>query len=125
MKKLLAIMLIATVSGAAIADTVNVRQHDFGSGVPGSDGSTAATSVLPEGLYYVPQYLPGNPTAATIWPRVIDVKCVKAADGGANCEGYNWLPEYGRGEYLLIRPIVIEPPVVQKVVPVITKKKAE
>jgi hypothetical protein len=73
-------------------------------------------------LYYAPQYLPGFPTAATIWPRVIDVNCVKS-DADIKCAGYEWLPELGRGEYLLIRPNVKADPI--KVIPVVKKKKAE
>lgn len=61
--------------------------------------------------YFEPQYLPYYPTAATIWPRVIEVPCVREKDGKLTCEGYNWTPAMGRGEYLFIMPKVTEVPV--------------
>lgn len=62
-----------------------------------------------EPYYYVPQYLPYYPTAATIWARVIEVPCEKAADGKVTCEGYNWTPNMGRAEYLFIMPKIKQP----------------
>jgi len=134
MKKLLTLAVMVGIAGTAVAGTVAVQQLPFGSGTPGSTGATTATSNLPDGLYYAPQYLPGFPTAATIWPRVVDVKCEKLGADDVKCAGYNWLPEYGRGEYLLIRPTIVEPvpPTIVEVivkepapVRVIKKKKAE
>jgi len=122
MKKLLAFSVMAVVAGAAFANPVIIQQKSFGSGTPGTTGGTTATSSLPDGLYYAPQYLPGFPTAATIWPRVVDVNCVKS-DADIKCAGYEWLPELGRGEYLYIRPNVKDAPI--KVIPVVKKKKAE
>jgi len=55
--------------------------------------------------------MPGHPTAATLYPRVVDVECTKVSTG-LNCKGYNWLPELGRGEYLMIRPVLAPEPVV-------------
>jgi hypothetical protein len=42
------------------------------------------------------------------------------------CDGYNWLPAMGRGEYLYIRPYVkVAAPAVtvEKIVPVIVERK--
>lgn len=118
----LSALLIAT---SAFAE-VTVESRQFGSGTPGSVGSQVAAPVGDTGLVHTPQYLPGSPTAATIYPRVIEVNCVKLADGNAKCDGYNWLPEMGRGEYLFIKPRIVEAPrpvTVIKEVPV--KKKKE
>lgn len=116
MKKLLALAIVATVSaGAAMADPViHLQQRAYGSGtpsIPGTQGTpvvvyTQSSTALPDGLFYVPQYLPGYPTAAVIFPRVIDVNCIQKDGGPVKCEGYNWMPELGRGEYLLVRPNV-------------------
>jgi hypothetical protein len=135
MKKLLALAIVAMSVGTAFADpSVLIQQRAYGSGmpsVPGTQGTpvvkeTQASSALPDGLYYVPQYLPGYPTAAVIFPRVIDVSCVRAKAGNVSCEGYNWLPEYGRGEYLLIRPTVKETPIqITPPVKIVKKKPKE
>jgi hypothetical protein len=50
-------------------------------------------------VWHVPQYLPGFPTAATIWPRVIILQCASDL-----CSGYEITPEMGRGEYLFFVP---------------------
>lgn len=106
--------------------TVIVRQQ-LGSGTPGFTGFEPATS-MGEGIYHAPQYLPAYPTASALWPRVVDVECVKSPNGTFLCDGYNWLPAMGRGEYLYIRPFVkVKPaPVIyteEKIVPVIVERK--
>lgn len=117
MNKVIAILAACLLSTAAMAETVDIQTNQFGSGVPGS----VTTEVQPvgelRGLWHGPQYLPGVPTAATIYPRVVDVKCKLAKNGNALCEGYNWLPEMGRGEYLFIRPVIEAPPPVAPPVP--------
>jgi hypothetical protein len=117
MKKLLALMLCA-VAGSAMAQTslstwndqtstaagVKVRNVPLGSGAPSNDDTvkfTAATS-LGNGLYQAPGYLPYYPTAAALWPRVVQVSCT--ADGV--CDGYTITPSIGRGEYVYIQPII-------------------
>lgn len=93
---------------ANAADTT-INQIQLGSGVPSGEKLTNAPHVM-DGMYHAPQYLPGHPTAATIWPRVVDVECSKAEDlsrpngEGVVCNGYNWAPSMGRGEYIFIRP---------------------
>lgn len=133
MKKLLALAVVMLAAGSVSADPIiYIQQRAYGSGtpsVPGTQGTpvavrTATTSALPDGLYYAPQYLPGYPTAAVIFPRVIEVNCTKTNIGGeVACDGYNWLPEYGRGEYLLIRPVVRELTPIKVVKPVAKVKK--
>lgn len=96
--------------------TVILRQQ-LGSGTPGFIGFEPATH-LGEGIYHAPQYMPMYPTAAVLWPRVVDVECEKT-ERAFVCDGYNWLPAFGRGEYLYIRPTMKAPPVVvEKTVPV-------
>lgn len=121
MKRLFLIMAL-TVSSAAFAGTVTVKQTNLGSGMPGQSGTTEATPVM-DGMYHAPQYMPGHPTAATIYPRVVDVECSK--DGAVlNCDGYNYEASLGRTEYLLVRPRVKSPPVViTKEVPVLVHKE--
>lgn len=86
---------------AQAADTAT-NQVQLGSGVPSEGGVTNAPLVM-DGMYHAPQYLPNHPTAATIWPRVVDVDCTKAGQV-VKCDGYNWTPDMGRGEYIYIRP---------------------
>ena len=95
------IVLLALMgSGSAFAD-VQIQRNILGSGIQNSAISTdKATPVGDYGVYHVPQYMPGYPTAATIWPRVVEVKCVNEV-----CEGYQSAPALGRGEYLFFKPI--------------------
>ncbi len=106
MKKLILAAVMAALTGSVLAQQVNVGRGELGSAF-NSNGSLA-TDVwdAKDGIYHAPQYMPGYPTAATLWPRVIDVQC-KQVGAVLNCNGYNWLPEYGRGEYLMIHPVVI------------------
>jgi len=60
-------------------------------------------------MYHAPQYLPGSPTAASLWPRVVRVRCEKAGEG-LRCEGYNWAEWMGRGEYLYFTPVIAAAP---------------
>ena len=69
-------------------------------------------------VLHVPQYLPGFPTAATIWPRIVEVNC-ESNKGQLQCEGFHWTPDMGRAEYLFITPKVVEKPapvIVEKIV---------
>lgn len=97
----------------ANAPTVNapvqISRMPLGSGEPGLAGFENATVVFDD-VYHAPQYLPGYPTAASIWPRVITVPCTQV-DGVLHCEGYNWAPAMGRGEYLYFMPVVAALPV--------------
>lgn len=112
----------------------NVERLPFGSGTPAGDvttGTESAHAVI-DGLYHVPNYMPGFPTAATIWPRELPVECESdPIDGSPRCTGYRVLPAVGRGEYIFVRPyakpapqIVQAPPPAQPV-PVTHKKPLE
>lgn len=107
--------------GLSNSEEVNIEGKTNGSG----DGRY--------NVLHIPQYMPYYPTAATIWPRTIDVKC-KDYDGNLDCEGYNWSPSMGRTEYLFINPVVEnqkieEPPeitansFVEQVKPIVLKPK--
>jgi hypothetical protein len=117
-------MLVASLfTTVAFADpSVVIKNRPFGSGTPGVDGVTE-TQPVGDNLYHVPQALPGVPTAATLYPRVVDVECVKAKTGTVVCDGYNWLPSLGRGEYILIRPVIKEPAAPTIVYKEVKKKK--
>jgi len=120
MKKLI-FGLIAAVAMPAMAQ-VNVGRVPYGSGTPGQTGVENAVPV--NDVFHVPQYLPGYPTSAVIFPRVVDVKCVKGADKGLTCEGFEWIPALGRGEYLYVNPVLVESPkVITKEVPVVVIKE--
>lgn len=104
------LMACAAIAASTVQNDLRIERRVFGSGLQNATGYEIANPVGNFGVYHAPQYLPGFPTAATIWPRVIDVKC-----SGDKCEGYNWLPEYGRGEYLFFRPVQVVAPVPERV----------
>ena len=115
MKKLILALALVGLAGSALAQVVNVDRRTLGSGTPGMTGFEL-TGKWDNNIFHAPQYMPGHPTAATLYPRVVDVECTKTTTG-LNCKGYNWLPEMGRGEYLMIRPVLApEPKVVEKVI---------
>lgn len=119
MKKLIALAALLA-STAAFAQNVGIGRVDLGSGVPGQGGHERAQQVLENDIYHAPQYMPGFPTAATIWPRVVEVPCTKLGDT-LKCQGYGWQPKYGRGEYLFFKVVLKEPVptvLVEKLVPV-------
>lgn len=122
--KHLIIMAALAVSSTAWAASLNMERVPLGAGQPGSTGFENANVVgnadVGNNIHHAPQYLPYFPTAATIWPRVVDVPCEQVGTS-LQCAGYNWLPQYGRAEYLFIRPVVEAPrsPVtIEKIVPV-------
>lgn len=98
------------VTPAASAD-VEIDRVQWGSGEPGRAGLENAIEVS-NNTFHVPQYLPGSPTAASIWPRVVEVLC-RQAGPTLNCDGYRWKPAMGRGEYLYFTPVVVPTPVTQ------------
>lgn len=101
------------VNAVIPANAVVILRSQLGSGTPGYTGLEPATH-MGEGIYHAPQYMVAYPTAGTLWPRVIDVMC-EQHDNVFICNGYNWLPEMGRGEYLFFRPRLAPPPVVREV----------
>lgn len=110
MKKLLALaMMLLTFASVSIAapstPDLPVIVNQLGSGTPAPMISvgTEAAKYVDDGYYHTPQYMPNFPTAATIWPRVVEVDCVNEKTGVV-CDGYNWSPKMGRGEYLFVVP---------------------
>ena len=123
---LMAVTLLATAAHAqnrnytndpvlANASPINVGRHTLGSGTPGQYGYEVAIPILKTAaysdslagtIYHEPHYMPHFPTAATIWPRVIEIKCTF----DRFCEGYNYSPAMGRGEYLFVTPRVVRAP---------------
>ena len=86
-------------AGTALAvPPVSIERKLFGSGQPHAPGYENAVLVVND-VYHAPQYLPGYPTSATIWPRVVVIQCANEL-----CSGYEVTPELGRGEYLFFRP---------------------
>lgn len=106
-KRIAAIMALAAMAASVSAQNVEIQRNEYGSGTPGAKGMENA-QVVENDLFHSPQYLPFHPTAGTIWPRVVEVPCIRT---GAilKCEGYNWTPKMGRGEYLFFKPRIIEP----------------
>ena len=117
MKKLILAMALVGLTGSVLAQ-VNLGNKELGSGTPGKTGYENALK-WDNNIFHAPQYMPGSPTAATIYPRVVNVECTKATVG-LNCKGYNWSPEMGRGEYLMVTPVIVEPQQVRvELVPVV------
>lgn len=130
---------ICAAADAGYLSTLNgfeVERMPFGSGTPAvhmTSGTETADAVV-DGLYHVPNYLPGFPTAATIWPREIPLDCAPdPVTGKPSCSGYQVIPAVGRGEYLFVRPMVkvvapppeprvAEPPPPEEPLPVTSKK---
>jgi hypothetical protein len=82
-----------------------------------------AADPVTDGYYHAPQYLPYFPTAATMWPRVVEVPCQEVS-GKMLCDQINWTPDFGRGEYVYLKPLKKAAPVViERQVPVYVEKK--
>jgi hypothetical protein len=92
---------------------VTFKNIPMGTGQP-SDKTFGSTIGMywGNGLFFVPGYLPGYPTAAVLWDRVIDVNCKKVV-GGLSCDGSALHDQQvaNRGEYILYRPVIQNPPV--------------
>ena len=113
---IMAALALAASAHAQVSDVVGIERSVLGSGTPGKVGYEQALPVLQNDILHAPQYLPFYPTAASIWPRVVEVPCTRVGKT-LKCEGYNWSPALGRGEYLFITPKIVEPaaPVVVQV----------
>lgn len=117
-KRNVLLVLLGILGGVLInnasADDTTIYNTPLGSGTPGAASKLDDANPVMDGMYHAPQYMPGYPTAATLFPRVVDVECTNAdnlATGGTGlvCNNYNWSPAMGRGEYLFIRPTVVQP----------------
>lgn len=104
----LALLSVAVrAEGGLAGGGVRVAGVPLGSGVPVAVGTPAASVAdhIVGGDHHVPGYLPGHPTAATLWPRVVHVPCKRdEANGDLACAGYGISPL--RGEYIYVRPVV-------------------
>lgn len=96
MRKLFISLLLAVVSATASAQYL-VQNKILG---PNNveNGSGLGIKVFGD-FYHVPQFMPGFPTAATIWPRVVKTDC-RFTDRNIYCDSIR-LTQYGdRSEYL-------------------------
>jgi hypothetical protein len=105
-----AVLLLIAVMSAGVAsaqvknDSIQIEREALGSGQPYAQGMETAQRVGDNDYFHAPQYMPGYPTAATIYPRVVRVACQSPAE----CEGYHWTPGLGRGEYLFVEPELVQ-----------------
>lgn len=133
-KQLVIMALAASAAFVQAQSLIGIERSALGSGRPGTQGFEQAVPVLENesffknDIFHAPQYMPYYPTAAVIYPRVVDVKCV-IDKNVAKCDSYNWKPDVGRAEYLFFTPVISEPEapkVVEKIVyvpgPVILKE---
>lgn len=96
---------ISNAEEPTVISNISVVRNQLGAGDPLEEKTVGKNPAdyINDGYYHSPQYMAGFPTAAIIWPRIIDVDCEKIPTG-ITCNGYHWLPAYGRGEYLFIHP---------------------
>lgn len=95
------IAILAIFATGNVSAEIRIQRNVLGSGIQNASiTADVATQVGDYGVYHAPQYMPGFPTAATIWPRVVEVKCQNDL-----CEGYENTPALGRGEYLFFKPV--------------------
>lgn len=110
MKKLIG-LIVALASTAAFAEGTLMPQIQN------------PAEPVADGYWHAPEYMPGFPTSATLWPRVVEVPCQEVS-GKMMCDQINWTPDFGRGEYVYIKPYKKPAPVVVEVVkPVYVEKK--
>jgi len=124
MKRLLFVVALASLSSAhAFAQEVEtnggmpadappiieIANVPMGSGVPSIGQSLGYSEAMPvaDGLYHVPGYMPYQSSAATIWPRVVNVKCDNQ-NGTWYCTGYHIDGVLERGEDIYVRPQFIQ-----------------
>lgn len=113
MKKIISILALMALAGSAFANDLSIERRELGFGTPGLHGMENADKWDgSNSIYHALTYLPGTPTAATIYPRVVDVECTKTAQGDFACAGYNWRQELGRAEYLFVRPTLAKGPII-------------
>lgn len=118
MKSVLLAAVLAASLPAWAASNADVKNEFLGFGNEMTGAQPMEQVGEHEGIYHVPGYLPGHPTAATIWPRVVEVKCKKGL-----CDGPQWTPALGRGEYLYVQAVHEPEPVKPPPPPVILEKK--
>jgi hypothetical protein len=140
MKNTILATIVAGLCSVSSAQSINITREEFGSGQPYANGTENAVK-WDNNIFHAPQYMPGYPTAATLYPRVLNIPCTIVSNDALSCKGYNWVPQYGRAEYLMVQPIVkidqkpqvitntiikeVPGPIRQVFVEVPVKKKAE
>ena len=113
MKKIISILALMALCGSAFANDLSIERREGGFGTPGLEGQERAEKWDgSNAIYHALTYLPGHPTAATIYPRVVDVECTRSNAGNFSCGGFNWRQELGRAEYLFVRPVLAKGPIV-------------
>lgn len=95
---------------AGMPKAIYVQNVPQGSGIPqvGVTSGASRADYVRDGLYHVPGYLPYPPSADTP-AQVIQLPCKRTVIGSAStllCDGYTINPQIGRGENILIQPIV-------------------
>jgi hypothetical protein len=109
------------------AAKIRVAGSALGSGIPVA--GQVPTDIYAEHVadedFHAPGVLPGHPTAAVLWPRVVRVPCRRdALNGELHCGGYDVAPS--RGEYIYVRPVMVAPspePVPTRPRPAVVHKK--
>ena len=110
-----------TVDGqppAGMPKYIYVQNVPLGSGVPqvGATSGVSRADYVRDGLYHVPGYLPYTPSADTP-AQVIQLPCKRVLDHSSRagdppllytfvCDGYTINPQIGRGENILIQPVL-------------------
>jgi hypothetical protein len=104
---LLALFACAAHAGDGGGPRIRIAGMPLGSGIPIAGQAPASVDAqhVADGDFHAPNYLPGHPTAAALWPRIVRVACRHdAASGALLCDGYDVSP--WRGEYLYVSPFL-------------------
>jgi hypothetical protein len=114
MKKLFIMAALMASTAVFAADTYLERSvlgvgPNIDDGVALENAKIVNNTKIENNILHAPQYMPNYPTAAAIWPRVVEIPCTKLPNGDLTCASYNWSPSMGRGEYLFVTPKVVVP----------------
>jgi hypothetical protein len=109
MKLFISLLLCTQV---VFAQDLLINKEPLGSGTPVQvpDHITVGNEIavlIVDNMYFIPHYLADTPTSANIWARTIQVECERT-EAGIVCDGFNWSPSMGRGEFLYITPHIKE-----------------
>lgn len=94
-----------------------IKNLPLGSGVPalGVPHGYSKAEYVRDGLYHVPGYLPYAPAAHPVEAQVVELGCVPTLNQHVVpailmwvCDGYRISSQIGRGENILIAPIVTD-----------------
>jgi len=100
---------MAVISNEPQYNAVYTERLPLGTGVPQQAQTSGyeQSYAMPDGVYSTPGQMPGYPTAATIWPRVVRVSCKVGEGNTLLCKGVDVnLVDTGRGEYLYTQPVI-------------------